>query len=589
MKIFKQFILIVLVGSSLFSCEKGDGLDLKPDTKVLAEDVYSSEVLVDAYVASLYKQFNIDDFNADYIDAFRDHLSGGSDEMTARGGNRTPVTQGTWSRNTESFPYWNYFYIRDLNSFIQNIRTSTIPDAKKTQLEGEVRFLRAYVYFEMERRYGGVPLVDVVIDPYKPVDKKYTRRSTEEAVADFIISELTSITEMLTDNPLPQGRVNKWTALALKARAALWAASIAKYGKVELNGLVGIPASRANEFYTTAAAAADAVIQSGKYSLYNKFPDDKAKNYQNIFLDEENSEVIFEKPYNGIEVGHSIDLWNAPPQFAADGRGGTSNPTLEFLQGYENIDGSTTPPDFGPDHLYATAGGPFLNKDPRLFGTIFFDKDPFAGGFVETYEGIDPSPTPDPDAILSNENESYKGMPQVGFGARTNFSDSRVTHSGFYMKKFLTNEINIQAGMSKTNWIIFRLAEMYLIKAEAQFDLGKLDMAAEALNKTRERAGISLVDAGTITLDKVRTERRSELAFEGHRYWDLRRWRTASNVLNHRFQGLRIIYHYDTGEYYFLPIPCETFTRVFRQANYYNPITDDRINNNPDLIENPLY
>ena len=132
---------------------------------------------------------------------------------------------------------------------------------------------------------------------------------------------------------------------------------------------------------------------------------------------------------------------------------------------------------------------------------------------------------------------------------------------------------------------------MYLTKAEAEFELGHLDVAATALNATRERAGISSVTASTITLDKVRTERRSELAFEeGNRYWDLRRWRIASDVLNaHRFQGLRIIFHYPTGKYYFLPMNCEGFSRTFNPEHYYNPITTGRISNNPDLVENPLY
>jgi hypothetical protein len=127
--------------------------------------------------------------------------------------------------------------------------------------------------------------------------------------------------------------------------------------------------------------------------------------------------------------------------------------------------------------------------------------------------------------------------------------------------------------------------------AEAEFEKGNLDAAATALNFTRERAGISLVNGTTITLDKVRTERRSEMAFEeGTRYWDLRRWRIAYDVLNgHRFQGLRIIYHYASGKYYFLPINCESFTRIFRPEHYYNPITTGRIGNNQDLVENPLY
>ena len=116
--------------------------------------------------------------------------------------------------------------------------------------------------------------------------------------------------------------------------------------------------------------------------------------------------------------------------------------------------------------------------------------------------------------------------------------DDMSTNSGFIGKKYIiTTERDIAEGACYTNLIVLRLAEMYLTKAEAEFEMGNTAPAVTALNMTRDRAGISLVDATTITLDKIRTERRSELAFEAHRYWDLRRWRTAMTVLNDRFTG----------------------------------------------------
>ncbi|HTE31441.1 MAG TPA: RagB/SusD family nutrient uptake outer membrane protein, partial [Chryseolinea sp.] len=157
-------------------------------------------------------------------------------------------------------------------------------------------------------------------------------------------------------------------------------------------------------------------------------------------------------------------------------------------------------------------------------------------------------------------------------------------------KKYIDGSgVKIAENQSKTNWIVFRLAEVYLTKAEAEFELGNKGVAADALNETRSRAGISLVDEATITRDKVRTERRSELAFEEQRWWDLRRWRIAESVLNGRFQGLEIIFHYESGKYYFIPFDAESFSRVFRPEHYYNSITTARINNNPMLVENPLY
>lgn len=579
MKTLKILISFIVLTTMLVSCE--DVLNRPPLDKINADDVFTDETLAQAYVTNLYARFPYNDM--------RSQQTTYTDEMTSSTDNKSNVTQGTVSKSSEGAGQWDYTYIRDMTVFIEKIRQSPLRELIKKQFEGEVRFLRAFTYFEMQKRYGGVPLVDVVIDPFKPIDKKYTQRSTEEQISDFIYSELEAVKLMVPSSKTPQGRVNRWTVLSLEARASLWSASIAKYGSVQLDGLVGIPASRTAELFQKASAAADSVILSGKYSLYNPVPSDKAENYRRIFMDEENSEVIWERIYDGVNIGHGWDAWNAPNQFAE--RGGTWDPTLEFVMGYENADGSTDDPQFGIANLYTDGRGPFAKKDPRLFGSVFFEKDAWSGGTVKTYEGIDTCKAgPNTSKIVSNVNGSFNTMPYVGIDSRTQVKDDFSTNSGFLVKKYTDNRKSMIAdGQSITNWIIFRLAEMYLIKAEAQFELGNLADASTALNMTRSRAGISAVNASTITLAKVRTERRSELAFENSRYWDLRRWRTAESVLNHRFQGLRIIYHYYSGKYYFLPINCESYTRSYTPAMNYNPITDSRKDNNPDLVENPMY
>jgi hypothetical protein len=579
MKTLKILLLSLLLFTLMISCEKV--LDFTPLDKIMAEDVFSDEVLVQAYVTNLYSRFP---FNA-----FRSAQTTICDEMTGSTGNSNNVTRGTVSKTSEAAAYWDYTYNRDMTVFIDKIRLSTFKESLKLQLEGEVRFLRAFMYFEMQKRYGGVPLVDIAIDPFQPIDKKYTVRSTEEQIADFIYSELEAVKPMLTFSKTPLGRVNRWTVLALQARTSLWSASIAKYGTVQLNGLVGIPAARANEFFTRASKAADSVILSTKYSLYNPVPSDKIENYRRIFIDEEHSEIIFERPYDGVNIGHNWDAWNAPNQFAE--RGGTDDPTLEFILAYENADGSADAPLFGTANLYTDGRGPFAKKDPRLFATVFFEKDAWSGGTVKTYEGIDTTKAgPNTAKIVSATTGTYNGMPYVGIDSRTQTKDDFSTNSGFLPKKFTDNRKSLIAdGQSITNWMIFRLAEMYLTKAEAEFELGNPAPAATALNMTRIRAGISTVDQTTITLNIIRNERRAELAFENQRYWDLRRWRIAETVLNKQFTGLRIIYHYWSGKYYFLTINCEAFSRSYFPAMNYNPITDSRRNNNPDLVENPLY
>lgn len=563
------------------SCE--NVMDRNPLDKISGEEVWTNETLVNAYVFNLISRMPLNNALVSYNDWYS-----WCDEGTRSTGNSSGTTKGTISKTSEDNAYWDYAFIRDCNIFLENIGNAAIPEATKKQLEGEVRYLRAFAYYEKMKRYGGVPLVDIVIDPFQPIDVKYTTRAKEEAIADFIDSELTTAIGLLTKNAAPKGGINKWTAFALKAQANLWAASIGKYSTVQLNGIVGIPASKVASYYTKASAAADSIIASGKYSLYNALPDDKSENYRTLFLDESNSEVIFEKVYDGVIVNHSYDGWCGPTEFSA--RGGLCDPTLEFILEYENKDGSTDQPVLDKNHLYANGAEPFANKDPRLFGTVFFQGDKWSIGTIESYDGLDPSPTPDPTKIISHQSESYNGIRSVGYQSRVPES-SNNTKSGFTGKKYIDgSRYQIPEQQSKTNWIIYRLAEMYLIKAEAQFELGNIAPAVTALNMTRARAGISLVDATTITLDKIRSERRAELAFECHRWWDLRRWRTAQSVLNGRqFHGLQITLHYVTGKFYFIPYNAETFTRTFKPEHYYNPITTTRINNNPNLVENPLY
>ena len=579
MKSIKYIFLLFIIGFQ--SCQD-DVLEREPLDKIPEGNVWNDEVMINAYVTNLYSRFPFFAFE-------QQNWYSWTDEGTRSTGNASNIAQGTVSRSSEGAPYWDYAYIRDINVFLERIGPAEINEAVKQQLEGEVRFIRAYTYFEMMKRYGGVPLVDVVIDPFNPIDKQYTVRATEEAIADFIETELNTAIGLLNENPAPKGRINKWTAHALKARAMLWAASIARYSSVQLDGLVGIPAAEAEAYYAKASEAADAVINSSNYSLYNVEPANKSENYRKIFVDENNSEVIFEKPYDGVNLGHSWDAWHGPNQWAV--RGGQGNPTLEFVLGFENIDGSDDQPAFGPEHLYDDGREPFAGKDPRLFAMVFFQGDSWASGTVETYEGLDPSATPTPAAVIRNPNATHENVPAVGADSRSLTKDDFSTNSGFHIKKYIDDgAVKVPENLSETNWIVFRLAEMYLTKAEAEFELGNLPEAVEALNMTRSRAGISLVDEGTISLEKVRRERTSELAFEGgHRYWDLRRWRTAESVLTHRFQGLQIILHYESGKFYFMPFDSESFTRVFRPQHYYNPITNGRIDNNPDLVENPLY
>lgn len=581
-KLFILGIFTLLTG--IYSCDN-DVLDRKPLDKISNEEVWQSESLMQGYVIDLYARFPSFAY-ADYFEY--------SDEGTGSSGNSNAVTQGTLSKGNvpNDLEYWDYEYIRDCNIFLENVVDAPVAEGIKKQLEGEVTAMRAVAYFEMAKRYGGVPIVTEVIDPFGEVADELKKRKTEEEVYDFVDAEFTKAVGLLenVEAQAPTARINKWTALALQARANLWAASIAEYGEVQLNGIVGVPENRADAFYQKASVAASTVLNEGPYELYND-KEDRAQNYQYIFLEEGNSEIMFAKEYNGVEVSHGWDHWKAPARFAS-GQGSRCNPTLDFILKYENVDGSTVDYTqfFNENYLYENGWDIFKDKDPRLNATVLFQGSFFVDDEIETYEGIDTGASPDPNNIVNNPSLSYEGVKQVGVDSRLVVGDDKTTNSGFLVRKWCDEpNLPVPANQSQVDWTIMRLAEVYLTKAEAEFHLDNIPEAVMALNATRARAGISMVDETTISLEKIQTEWMAEYAFENKRFWDLRRWRIADEVLNNQFKGLRIIWHYESDQYYFLPLLAETFNRVFRQEHYYLPITNQMLNNNPLLQQNPLY
>ncbi len=566
--------MIIVIGSCT------DVLNQDPIDRVSDSDVWQQEELIEGYVADLYLRFPFNGHSTTMIKSTYEATGNVNDQ------NQWDFTTGGMSSTSESQGFWDYNFIRDINVFLNEIDDSPIFERTRNRLEGEVRALRAMVYFEKQKRYGGVPLVDEVIDPFEEIPERFLVRSPEEQIADFIDQELQAAIELMEENHTPKGRINRWTAHAVKARANLWAASIANFGTVE--GEVGIPDNRANEFYEKAADAASAVIESGRYELYDEFTDRK-ENYYNLFLDQSNSEVIFERVYDGVNIGHSFNNSSPPTRFS-DGHGAVVNPLLERLLMYENIDGSDDQPEFGPDHLYVDGIEPWANKDPRLHASVLFQGDEAWGTTIQSYEGLDPSPVPNPDAIISDHSAQYEGVETVGIDSRRYLNETN-TSSGFYNRKYVHDTPLISPGRDDTNWIEYRLGEMYLILAEAEYELGNLGSAATALNATRERAGISLVDANSITQERVRLERLNELAQENHAWWDHRRWRNAIDYLDRTepLSGLRTILHYETGQFYFLDLEAEVFTRQFREEHYYHPILESRIENQPQLTQNPGY
>ena len=374
---------------------------------------------------------------------------------------------------------------------------------------------------------------------------------------------------------------------------------------MQSDGLVGIPASEADRYFQASYDASKTITESGQYALYNKKPDDKAQNFCDMFLkgNGDNGEYIFQKQYS-VAGGkaHSWDKRNAPFSYRAGGWGCGIAPTLELVEAYEYVDGSEGTLKIadanGKQVRYDDPIDIFKNKDPRLFASVYLPGSPCQSTKIEWKRGI-----------IVSDNERYQATSQPDGGNTIVINGATYSTSGkdggadagdasktgFYQKKFFDETLtDMNMNKSETPWPVFRLGEMYLNLAEAAMELNKSSEALDAINKIRERAGIALLT--NINIEKIRHERRVELAFEGHRFWDMKRWRIAHlNVeqggLN-GFRGTALYPWYDIrdGKYVFeIGKNAPKQVRIFLEKNYYTKINQDDMNSNPNLIQNPGY
>jgi hypothetical protein len=590
MKRFHTYIQVLLLTLAVFfvSCKKV--LDVQPENILQDETVFADEYAVNVYFATLYFDLPIEDFT--YIvqngfdksgTCFLEQLDG--EAILNIADDKNSIGDGTW------VSWWNYTAIRNVNHFIDQIQKSTFSEQKKNEWLGEAKYIRAHYYFGLVKRYGGVPIIkDVQNYTGDNLEALQVPRNTEKEVYDFIASDLDEAITLLPVTSIKE-RVNKYTAYALKSRAMLFAASIAKYGSVNLNGIVGIPAGDANHYYQLSFDAAKVIIDDNKYSLYNKDAD-KELNFEHLFLDPDNSETIFVKSFIFPQKGHSWDYRNLPfGERSTEGSGGRINPTLELIEMYDYKDGS-------PGTLKLTDGGGnpikyanpldlFKDKDPRLAASVILPFSDWRGNVIDVRAGI----IDGANTITSgNFDEEYNGMKVIGSSGIG--GSNEVSQTGFYVRKYMNpayDPSTIDTWTSSTQYIEFRLAEILLNYAEAAFELGQTPDATWALNQLRDRAGIALLTDGEITVDKVRNERTVEMAFERQHYWDIRRWRTADGLMNNKkFQGILPYYDMQANAYIFKTAEVG-YPRTFLPQLYYEKIDPAEIAKDPKLVQNPNY
>lgn len=626
----KKLIYGLAISLSLGTVACNDFLDLPPINKITDKDIFGSEAGIEAYMVTLYNRLPIEDFNYGSESGFNNWIGGcfvpalSCDEaMHCEWPHEIfgPTGNGAWNQ------WWAYDNVRNVNQLIQKLEnTKLFTPEKKTELLGEAYAIRAWYYFGMAKRYGGVPIIKVP-QQYDPSDPSVllVNRSTEEDTYNFILEDLDNAIEMLpaVRTSAEKYRINKYAAAALKSRAMLFAASIAKYGAYDKNGLVGFDnPAKAEKYYKEVIKAVDEVRKGG-YSLYRGNAD-KVRNYQEMFwIKGDCPEVIFVKKYEYPDKAHNWDLWNQPWGYRyPEGYGSRLSPTLDLVEAFPMTDGTSGEFRTNSEGWIVDENNQILEvknrtdlfkgRDSRLYATILIPGAEWTSakgdvsGIIDVKRGIvelngqkvsvlkeggsftDQISYRDP---VTKQDTSLYVIGKQGVGGT---SESTVT--GLYIKKFLyegnaTQDPKHTSG--EQDWFEFRYAEILLNYAEAAAELATMGVSEyEAngltyLNDVRDRAGVDAADALTVNL--VRNERRIELMYENHRFWDIKRWRDAERLMtNKKMKGLYPYYVANNQTWIFKKLEVGN-VHDFKPYLYYIRINDDQRSRNPGIEQNPGY
>lgn len=598
MRINKILVSALVMALSFYSC---DYLDVPPINIIQDDAIFNSESGITSYMTTLYYDLPIEDFRYtqqgfNVSGKGQGRLPNVSGEaMCSSSDDISTIGDGTW------WGCWDYGKIRRVNYFLKNFpayksnfQNTVLADAWM----GEAHFIRAYCYFAMVKRYGGVPILREPQEYVGDIESLKVPRDTEKACYDFIAEDLDEAFRLLPDNEeiLGKGRATKYAALALKSRAMLYAGSIARYGTVDLNGLVGIDKALANDYFELAYKAVKELEKSKRFSLYRK-NSDKEKNFAELFLAEDSPENIFCKYFQRNVNAHGWDVYFVPYQYRGNGFSSNMNPTLEFVEMFEHKDG--TPANFAErakDTYFDDPSELFQNMDARFGGSIIYPNAIFKGEPCSIQKGLiiedgskKENATNYEEAVYTaNDGQVYHIVGKSGSG---NYSGNMT---GFFMRKYLNENMpqsEVIKNYSEQHWIEFRYAEALLNGAEAAVEMGQhLDDALLWINDIRSRANIKQLSLSDLTVDKVRHERRIELAFENHTYWDLRRWRIADKEIETKqYTGLCPYFDINKQKYIFEEVAANKYYYTFDVKMYYERIPDGEIAKNEKLKQNPYY
>ena len=561
----KKYILFAsLVVLFSLGCRE-DFLDRTPIDQISSAVVFEDEALANAFLNNILGTLPSGQYNGNGGGYGNNYLlSSITDNSRSKSGwvrSNSIIRVGAWNpSNTgnSGLDIWGEAYsaIRKTNNFVENLEAGSLSATFKEAATAKARFVRAWFYFDLARRYGAVPLITTAQSLDDP--DLLASQTPRAEVYNFVVSELNAISSSLpTKSEAKAGEITKQAALGLAARTLLFAKD-----------------------YSAAATMANRLITGGdKDNLA------LASDYGQLFLSTGGDpEAVYEILSLPPDRSHQFDRGNWPVRWRND-NGGQTCPTQELIDKYEMANGlPITDANSGYD-----PASPYTGRDPRFYATIFYHGAEFS-------------------EVAPSRGEPFIDMEWNAFNEGPGEQrDGNASISGYLVRKFADPSLGFAPeGVSKTSWLEIRYAEILLIFAEAENEAnGPSEAVYSALNQIRARAGMP--DLGTgLSQDEMREaiiqERRIELAFENHRWFDLIRWDMAETVLNATFHGMRIdrktipaaadggpMHVFDPAELTFTVFPMSDRTHIFPNSNMLAPIPQGEIDANPNLNQNPGY
>ncbi|QZE14870.1 RagB/SusD family nutrient uptake outer membrane protein [Halosquirtibacter laminarini] len=587
----KLYTLMLLCMIALSSCNY---LDKHPEDLKTIEMVFDDEQEVRKWLGNIYSDFP-DPMNFFYGDIYLPwtQLSDEMDIPWTRYYN--DINKGNWNPSSEyKADTWIRYYqnIRNGYVFLKHVHTNATMDAEEVKvMKGEVRFIIAYYHFLLFQQYGPCPIVRTIASPNSSNSELWLSRNSVDEVIDYLDKELLEVSQILPNNYTDSwmGRPTKGAALALRGRAMLYAASPLFNGNADLIKAVNpsdgkvLGSSFDKAKWQKAADASKMVIDLGLYELYRSEDNDAFLSYRDLFL-KWNKEIIFGRSTSNYESfvrhasprsqggynGFGITQQMVDAYGMANGKD-ISDPTSGYVEdGYSVVryDFTTNDEEKSKFKSYVQKGtyNMYVGRDPRFYASVMYN-----GRFWPTDGEV---------------------MDFTTDGPNGNSGSHDYSPTGYTMMKFFNPDDELQGNYSVVYRpsVLFRLGEVYLnyIEALNESDPGNGDIQ-KYYKEIRDRVGIPAAASSLTGLsqdqvrEKIRAERRVELAFEGLRYFDTRRWKIADKTTGTTIYGMNI--NGKTNAEFFKRSEVET--RVFKNKFYLYPIPQTEIDKNPNLVQNP--